>query len=103
MISAPNILLGGEDEADWATDAYRLAERMPRHGWYMDGIKELRNAYRQEVDYKGNVLKSSQHLASIPWYVMTGLLGRYGYDLMADNGKLFKKWLDKHPEYKIAR
>jgi hypothetical protein len=100
MIHAPNILLSN-DEADWATDAYRLADRMPRHAAALDGVKELRHAYG-EVDQRKALLNGSLHVASVPWYVMTGLAGRYGYDLMADNGKLFYKWLNKHPEYKVA-
>ena len=102
MIHAPNLCFG-VDETDWATDAYRLADRMPRHEAALDGVKELRSAYQSEVDQKAALLRGSLHVASVPWYVMTGLAAQYGYDLMANNGKLFYRWLAKHPEYKVAK
>lgn len=102
MIKTKNIFLD-KDGIDDATDAYILADRMTRHAWHLDGIKELRHAYRSEVDYKGNLLPGARHIASIPWYVMTGLMGRYGAELLDDHAKLFFKWLDKHPEYKVGR
>lgn len=99
MMDIPNLLIRGEHAVDWATDPRRLRDRYPQHGWHMDGIKELREAYQAER----GILPDSEHLASVPWYVMTALLAEYGYDLTANNGALLRRWLDKHPEYKVAK
>lgn len=42
------------------------------------------------------------HAASMPSVVMTALLARFGNELFADNGKVFKQWLAKHKEYTVA-
>lgn len=100
IISGPNLLLDRENEADWATDAYRLGDRMPRHRRALDGVKDLREAHSKAV-LAGEPSPGGRHVASVPWYIMTALLGVYGEELFADDGKLFYKWLKKHPEYKV--
>lgn len=97
-----NLLLHYENEIDWATDGYRLADAMPRHEWHLDGVKELRQAYESE-DPRGMLLDGSEHVASVPWYVMTALVAKYGGELMENNGAIFYRWLDRHPEYKIGK
>jgi hypothetical protein len=99
----PNLLLRGEWEVDWALGGQRLVDAGVTTPQAMETIAEMRRSSGSR-DWTWNRRMNPeefQHAASLPVAVMTALMAQFGEELFADNGKLFKAWLAKHPEYQV--
>lgn len=102
------IIIGGKSMLDDCTSANVLRKFIPG----MDAALETTKNYRQWTHDHATIsahgkrfnLKNgmeSRHVASVPWFVMTALLAQEP-TILEDNGRQFIKWLDAHPEYKVA-
>jgi hypothetical protein len=99
LLSDPSVL-------DYASDARRLTERMPKYNQCFDAIADLRavNDDLATITNWGRQHASSggmKRLASIPSSLLSVLLQNEP-DFLFDKSK-FYAWLDKHPEYAVYR